>query len=451
MRPPVKSPFGLNPRGAANRQMPGVAAGGDDLQWHQSSSFTSPDQQMPTGVPHPSAMPASRTVNLGPHPSGPTMTNRSHHHSGMGMAMNGGGALAGPEASQPSSGPVSSPWAPQQPSHRAPHHHPYHPSQDGSDQPGGFASQPPMQQGGGVGVGQGGIGGVGQAVQMVGMGMGMDPQLSNAVAGFALKGMAEGLGIREEQFKELKGWWPASLVALSRYFQVSHSYVLSKLLFLLCPFIKQQSFGRGGRSPQSAGADQWSPGGGISEPTNKQSSDVTQLDLYIPLMAYITYILAFGLTKGTLANFHPELLGARATYAGIVVFLEVLAAKLGFYLGGGKGSQVLWLDMVAVAAYKFVSLVLIVAVGLVIVALTGKFHRVLFWIAFSYLSLCAAFVTWKFLEAQQPHQTSTASEWGVKSGGSLPTKYLIMGLALLQVPLCFFLTPRFETPGATTI
>lgn len=79
-------------------------------------------------------------------------------------------------------------------------------------------------------------------------------------------------------------------------------------------------------------------------------------------MALVTYILLSTLLAGLRGAFHPELLGATAATAFIVVILEILSLKLGTYLLSISSESQL-LDLVAYSGYKFVGIILTVLVS----------------------------------------------------------------------------------------
>ena len=70
----------------------------------------------------------------------------------------------------------------------------------------------------------------------------------------------------------------------------------------------------------------------VSAPPDRAQADVNAPDLYLPLMAFITYILMAGFVAGASGAFTPELLGVTASSGVVTVVLEVLALKLVFYL-----------------------------------------------------------------------------------------------------------------------
>ncbi|KAG8143742.1 hypothetical protein E2320_000935, partial [Naja naja] len=60
--------------------------------------------------------------------------------------------------------------------------------------------------------------------------------------------------------------------------------------------------------------------------------DVNDPDLYIPVMAFITYLLVAGLALGTQNRFSPDLLGLLASSALAWLIVEVLAILVSLYI-----------------------------------------------------------------------------------------------------------------------
>jgi len=87
--------------------------------------------------------------------------------------------------------------------------------------------------------------------------------------------------------------------------------------------------------------------------------------MYIPVMAFVTYILLSTLLAGLRGAFHPEVMGLTATAAFAVVAVEILGLKFGTYvLSISNESQLL--DLVAYSGYKFVGVIVTLVVGEVI-------------------------------------------------------------------------------------
>lgn len=139
-----------------------------------------------------------------------------------------------------------------------------------------------------------------------------------------------------------------SVSALKHYFNVTNSYVLTKLRIILFPWwhrpwSRQQ---RPHSDPSGAGASLYLP----------PREDVNSPDMYIPTMALVTYILLSTLLAGLRGAFHPELLGYTATVAISVTLLEILIIRTGtFLLAISSSSQLL--DLLAYSGYKFVHVI----------------------------------------------------------------------------------------------
>ncbi|KAI9505823.1 hypothetical protein BX070DRAFT_238712 [Coemansia spiralis] len=139
-----------------------------------------------------------------------------------------------------------------------------------------------------------------------------------------------------------------SMSQLKHYFDVSNMYVLSKLKMLVFPWL-QRNWHR------HAERDATGQVVGFKAPRD----DTNSPDLYIPVMALVTYVIVIGLIVGRLGVFRPEDLGYTASSAlGILVF-EVLLVKMFCYLLN-VGAELLLLDILACSGYKFVSTIFVV-------------------------------------------------------------------------------------------
>ncbi|PNS14007.1 hypothetical protein CAC42_6520 [Sphaceloma murrayae] len=207
-------------------------------------------------------------------------------------------------------------------------------------QQGGYGYTPQQQQQ------QGGMGGpMGGNYMQPGFGGFMnDP---TAQMGFQV-GKSAVMAGQEYMEQNFNRYIPVS--ALKHYFNVSNRYVLSKLLIVLLPW-RHRPWSRT-PSPQTSAA-----GGPLFLPPRE---DVNSPDMYIPVMAFVTYILLSTLLAGLNGVFRPELLGLTATNAFAVVVIELLLLKLGTYLLNiSNESQ--WLDLVAYSGYKFVGVIVNIA------------------------------------------------------------------------------------------
>jgi len=270
-------------------------------------------------------------------------------------------------------------------------------------QPGSFG-QPGQQQLGGPGFQQQMTAGVAGALGM-----------NQAVVGAVTERFIQDAGVGK-----FTGWFPTFFVSLQALFNVGHNFVMRKILLLLCPFISSRG------APQQWGDASPSPQPGQSGLGLKM--DVEEPDLYIPLMGYVTYVLAYGIQRGTLSEFKPEVLSGTASFAFVLLILEVGVAKIGFYIAG---SPVSTFDIFANCGYKYVHVMFMVMLRIV------TSSAMIYYPVFLYLSACAAYATRRFMLHFQ--QSQLRNQYGVQPSG-LHT-HIILGLAIAQIPLCWLLTP----------
>lgn len=145
---------------------------------------------------------------------------------------------------------------------------------------------------------------------------------------------------------QVKGY--LSFFELKHYFNVTNSYVVNKLFLVLFPWRHK---------PWSRKQNPLREGRYLAP-----RDDVNSPDMYIPVMSIVTYILLSTLIAGLRGEFQPELLGSKAVMGLSVVILEILGLKLGTYiLSISNDSQ--WLDLVAYSGYKFVGIIVTIAVA----------------------------------------------------------------------------------------
>ncbi|XP_042510999.1 protein YIF1B-A-like [Macadamia integrifolia] len=123
------------------------------------------------------------------------------------------------------------------------------------------------------------------------------------------------------------------------YFQVNDQYVRNKLKVILFPFLHRGHWTR------------------ITEPVGGRLSykppiyDINAPDLYIPLMAFGTYVVLAGFSLGLNGRFSPEALSLLFTKGLLGWFLQVVLLKASLYsLGSGEAPL---LDIVAYGGYAF--------------------------------------------------------------------------------------------------
>jgi hypothetical protein len=159
----------------------------------------------------------------------------------------------------------------------------------------------------------------------------------------------------------MSSWF--SLEPFKYYFNVNNTFVLQKLRVLACPFL-HKSWKR-----QTVRQDEL-------EFFCPPRDDVNAPDLYVPLMAFVTYILAVAFIMGANGQFSPELLGNLASRGRSVCFLspsdpvpgvavlffEVVVIRTGFYFFDNV-VEVSMLDLLAYSGYSFVLITANVLLG----------------------------------------------------------------------------------------
>ena len=201
-----------------------------------------------------------------------------------------------------------------------------------------------------------------------------------------------------------------STIALKHYFNVTTAYVLKKLLLVLVPWRhkpwsrQQRPAGTGGGQDQ--GSYYFLP----------PREDLNSPDMYIPVMAFVTYILLSTLLAGMRGVFHPEVMGSTFMYAFLVVVGEILTLKAGtYFLNITNESQLL--DLVAYSGYKFLGVIVTLIVSEIVNQGQGTGGWV-GWSVFLYTYMANAFF---LVSPSFPYQFSTTNRVQLRS-----LKYVIL-------------------------
>jgi hypothetical protein len=135
---------------------------------------------------------------------------------------------------------------------------------------------------------------------------------------------------------------------------VSNAYVLRKLLLVLFPWRHK---------PWSRQISHNEPSGsGSSASFLPPRDDINSPDIYIPVMAFTTYVLLSTMIAGLNGKFKPELLGITFSNASVIIILELVLLWLGrYFLNINSESQVY--DLVAYSGYKFVGVIVTIAIA----------------------------------------------------------------------------------------
>ncbi|KAL5726438.1 hypothetical protein ACHQM5_009531 [Ranunculus cassubicifolius] len=193
------------------------------------------------------------------------------------------------------------------------------------------------------------------------------------------------------------------------YFQVNDQYVRNKLKVVLFPFLHRGHWTR------------------ITEPMAGRLSykppvyDINAPDLYIPFMAFGTYIILAGFSLGLLGKFSPEALSLQFTKGILGWFLQVVMLK--FLLYTLRSGEAPVLDIVAYGGYAFTG---------ISVAVLG---RIVMSYSYYFLMPWSCLCMGVFLVKTMKRVLFAE----VRSYDSSRHHYLLLLMAVLQFPLFFWL------------
>merc|ERR1712029_1026016 len=121
--------------------------------------------------------------------------------------------------------------------------------------------------------------------------------------------MNMGADIMQQKKKEMEGMMEKyiSVGQLKYYFAVDNTYVTKKLMLLMFPFTHSD----------------WSIRYNHDEPVQPRF-ELNAADLYIPSMAFVSYILVVGYMLGIQDRFSPDLLAATASSSLTMLVLELV-------------------------------------------------------------------------------------------------------------------------------
>lgn len=217
----------------------------------------------------------------------------------------------------------------------------------------------------------------------------------------------QGKGIVQEKMEKYGSFF----THLKYYFAVDTSYVLKKLGLLFFPFTHKD----------------WAVHYNNEEPIAPRY-EINAPDLYIPSMAFVTYILITGYLMGLDNKFSPEQLGRQASSALGWVALEIILVLLTHYLFSIMSSSLKLLDIVAFCTYKFVSIITALLSSLFL-GQTG------YYVILSYSAISLGFYLMRTLRVA----ILSKAEDGF-SGGSKRMLYLVTFMCICQPLMMYWLT-----------
>lgn len=135
---------------------------------------------------------------------------------------------------------------------------------------------------------------------------------------------------------------------LKYYFNVNSSYVANKLRLVLFP-LRHKSWKR--RIHRQADGERYLA----------PRDDINAPDLYIPAMAFVTYVLIVAFLMGEPWHFSPDAVADQFSRSLGALLFEVAFVKAGFYFL--SSASVPLLDIVAYCGYKYVGISAAVLLG----------------------------------------------------------------------------------------
>ncbi|XP_063699869.1 protein YIF1B [Culicoides brevitarsis] len=223
--------------------------------------------------------------------------------------------------------------------------------------------------------------------------------------------------------KEFEKYIPVS--KLKYYFAVDNKYVVNKIKLIFFPFL---------HTDWSLKYDQENP--------VQPRFDINALDLYIPMMAYITYVVLAGLVLGMQDRFSPEQLGIQASSALAYTIVELIIYSVTLYVTNIP-TTLRTLDLLALSGYKYTIIVAILLWSILL-------QKMGYWLTLIYSGFSLGFFLLRTLKAKvlaDPTPTAGAYEsYGQQNAEfshNVARKrklYFLFLVAGLQPVLSFWLT-----------
>jgi len=227
--------------------------------------------------------------------------------------------------------------------------------------------------------------------------------------------------------------WPQFVLSAKHYFNVTHGYVLRKVLWQLLPLPGEKPKSTDGEI--NAGED-WT-----RRVFQGLEVEIEVPDAYIPTMGFITYVVLYCLVQGLQEKFEPDMLSSTLTLCLVVLVLETTAAKAALYVAGSPDAPVV--DLVVLFGYKYFHLSLQLLGGLVLGGgwrPTGMFYKL-----FSlYMVVSCGVALWQVLQ-RLPRFHPAAS--GQECKAEL-NQLVIKALPVLQALVYWWLLPSWAAQPA---
>lgn len=158
---------------------------------------------------------------------------------------------------------------------------------------------------------------------------------------------------------------------LKYYFKVSNMYVLQKIFLILFPYYKKNwnRVRNLNENNNQVGEEHYAP------PTH----DINAVDLYIPLMSFITYIILWVISQGVKGGFHPKLFGYLASQIMAISIVDIIIFKVSLYFLNCSQKTSIW-DLIGFCGYKYVSIIVLFSSKKIIGRFWYMYYPLLFFI-----------------------------------------------------------------------
>lgn len=281
---------------------------------------------------------------------------------------------------------------------------------------GGYGYPPPGGGGGGGGAAPQPKGtAYGGMPTIPGQQMFQDPMMQNMAMQYGTNVAAQGKEFVEQSLGKY-----VSMAKVKYYFAVDTQYVLKKLKLLFFPFTHTD----------------WSVHYEQEEPVQPRL-EINAPDLYIPLMAVVTYILVAGICLGLQERFSPEVLGIQASSAVVWLVLEIVLIMATLYVTSIKTNIGAW-DLLAFSSYKYVGMIVSLIAGLILETL--GYYCVLAYSSLSILVFIFRSLRWQVQGSMDGY-----------SAGNKRRLYLLLFVTGIQPLMMFWLTNHLIGPRAVAM
>lgn len=268
------------------------------------------------------------------------------------------------------------------------------------------------------------LGAVSGAMGQLGDGRGGEGPMSDVVTTAMVSHLAR------EFSKGSMSYFPAFVEAARRYFNVTHGYVLRKLAWQLVPMTSTKKKASEG---ELGGEKDWT-----TRVFEGLEVDIEEPDLYIPTMAFVTYVLLCGMIHGLQEQFKPEVLASTVNYAVFLMIVEALVCKAVLFSAGATNAPAV--DLTSMLGYKYFYISVQMVAGLIL-GWGYKPQGFFFGLISLGLFVSCGIALWQALR-RLPRMQPTLSKECVSD----VHKLLIKAIPVLQALVIWALLPRWPGP-----